>query len=121
MKYEYKIIYDTYDHFTGKFIIQVELGDSKLFDENDRFNIIIDEADGYLTKIEWKSIHNKFVIYDKRPKGDGYNIVYSLSFKDDNHKDYFLYMLDKYYNDLNYHESIYSINPCIKIGSDSDR
>ena len=122
MVYKYEIKYDSYDNISEKFITRVELGDSKIFENNERIKDIIRECNATVDKQEWQSKYNKYVSYDNyQPKGEGYLMQYSLSFKNEYQRNYFFYLLDKYYLDLNYYETIYELEPCVQAGSKDDR
>ena len=121
MTYKYEIKYDSYDAVSEKFLTKIELGDSKIFENNERIKDIIRETNATVDKQEWKSKYNNYVNYDYQPKGEGYLTQYSLSFNNEYQKNYFLYLLDKYYLDLNYYETIYELEPCVQAGSKEDR
>ena len=121
MIYKYEIKYDAYSAIDEKFIIKIELGDSKIFENNERIKDIIRESSATVDKQEWQSKYNKWVIYDYQPKCKGYLSQYSLSFNNEYQKNYFFYLLDKYYLDLNYYETIYELEPCVQAGSKEDR
>ena len=121
MTYKYDIKFDGYDITSDKFITKIELGDSKIFENNERIKDIIRESSATVDKQEWQSKYNKYVNYDQQPKGEGYLTQYSLSFNNEYQKNYFFYLLDKYYLDLNYYETIYELEPCVQAGSKEDR
>lgn len=121
MAYKYNIKYDSYDATSEKFITKIELGDSKIFENNARIKDIIKEANATVDKQEWQSKYNKYVTYDCQPNADGFLAQYSLSFNNEYQKNYFFYLLDKYYLDLNYYETIYELEPCVQAGSKEDR
>lgn len=121
MTYKYELIYDTYDYANKEYIIKINLGDSKKFTENNRIKEILNEVEVKIDKEEWQSTANKYVSYDRNPVGEGYDMVYSLSFKNEYSRNYFIYLLDKYYLDLNYYENIYNTKALIKAGSEEDR
>lgn len=123
MTYKYNIKYDSYDAVNEKFITKVELGDSEVFANNERFKDIIKESNATVDKQEWKSKYNSYVCYDYPPfLGDtDFLTRYSLSFNNEYQKNYFFYLLDKYYLDLNYYETIYELEPCVQAGSKEDR
>lgn len=121
MPYEYNIKYDSYDTINEKFITKIELGDSKVFENNERIKDIINESGAKVDKQEWQSKYNTYVNYDYQPAGDGWLTVYSLSFNNEYQRNYFFYLLDKYYLDLNYYETIYELEPCVQAGSKEDR
>ena len=123
MTYEYNIKYDSYDAVNKKFITKVELGDSAVFENNERIKDIINESNATVDKQEWQSIYNKYVVYDCQPyaSDSGCLAQYSLSFNNEYQKNYFFYLLDKYYLDLNYYEIMYELEPCIQTGSKEDR
>ena len=120
--YEYNIKYDSYDELRNKFVTKIELGDSKIFDNNERIKDIINECNATVDKQEWQSKYNTYVIFDSHPKVvEGFLTRYVLSFKNECRKKYFFYLLDKYYLDLNYYETIYELEPCVQSGSKDDR
>lgn len=123
MTYKYDIKYDSYDAVNEKFITKIELGDSKIFGNNERIKDIINESNAAVDKQEWKSQYNSYVSYDYEPCGsdNGFLTQYSLSFNNEYQKNYFFYLLDKYYLDLNYYETIYELEPCVQAGSKEDR
>ena len=121
MTYKYEIKYDSYDAVSEKFLTKIELGDSKIFENNERIKDIIRETNATVDKQEWQSKYNSYVSYDYQPKGEGYLTRYSLSFNNEYQKNYFFYLLDKYYLDLNYYETIYELEPCVQAGSKEDR
>lgn len=121
MTYKYEIKYDSYDTTSEKFITKIELGDSKIFENNERIKDIIEESNATIDKQEWQSKYNKYVNYDYQPKGEGFLTQYCLSFNNEYQRNYFFYLLDKYYLDLNYYETIYELKPCIQAGSKEDR
>lgn len=121
MVYEYNLIYDNYDYTNEEYIMKIDLGDSKKFTENNRIKEILDEVEVKIDKEEWQSTVNKYVSYDRKPVGEGYDMVYSLSFKNEYSRNYFIYLLDKYYLDLNYYENIFNTKALIKAGSEEDR
>lgn len=121
MTYKYEIKCDSYNGVTNEFIIKVELGDSKIFENNERIKDIINESNATIDKQEWQSKYNGYVSYAYQPKGEGYLTKYSLSFNNEYQRNYFFYLLDKYYLDLNYYETIYELEPCVQAGSKEDR
>ena len=121
MTYKYNIKYDSYDTKSEKFITKIELGDSKIFENNERIKDIISESNAIVDKQEWQAKYNKYLSYDHKPYGEQYLTQYSLSFKNEYQKNYFFYLLDKYYLDLNYYETIYELEPCVQAGSKEDR
>ena len=121
MTYKYEIKYDNYDSPNKKFITKIELGDSKIFENNERIKDIIKESNATVELQEWQSKYNKYVSYDSQPCGEGFLIQYMLSFNNGYQKNYFFYLLDKYYLDLNYYETIYELEPCVQAGSKEDR
>lgn len=121
MTYKYEIKYDNYNAIGEKFIVKIELGDSKIFENNERIKDIIRVCNATVDEQEWQSIYNKYVSYDYQPVGEGWLTRYSLSFNNEYQKNYFFYLLDKYYLDLNYYETIYELEPCIQAGSKEDR
>ena len=121
MTYKYEIKYDAYSAIDEKFVTKIELGDSKIFENNERIKDIITECNATVDKQEWQSKYNKYVSYDYQPKGEGYLTQYSLSFNNEYQRNYFFYLLDKYYLDLNYYETIYELEPCVQAGSKEDR
>lgn len=121
MTYEYNIKHDTYNTITEKFIIKIELGDSEIFENNERIKDIIRESNATEDKQEWQSKHNNYVSYSYKPYGEGWLTKYTLIFNNEYQKNYFLYLLDKYYLDLNYYETIYELEPCVQAGSKNDR
>lgn len=121
MTYKYEIKYDAYSTIDNKFLTKVELGDSKIFENNERIKDIIKECNATVDKQEWQSKYNSYVRYDYQPKGEGYLTQYSLSFNNEYRRNYFFYLLDKYYLDLNHYETIYELEPCVQAGSKEDR
>lgn len=121
MTYKYDIKYDSYDAVNEKFITKIELGDSEIFKNNERIKDIINESNATVDKQEWQSKYNSYVSYNYQPNGEGYLTQYSLSFNNEYQKNYFFYLLDKYYLDLNYYETIYELEPCVQAGSKEDR
>lgn len=121
MTYKYEIKYDAYNAIDEKFITKIELGDSKIFENNERIKDIIRECNATVDKQEWKPKYNSYVSYNYQPKGEGYLTQYSLSFNNEYQRNYFFYLLDKYYLDLNYYETIYELEPCVQAGSKEDR
>ena len=121
MTYKYEIKYDVYNAINKKFMIKIELGDSEIFENNERIKDIIRESNATVDKQEWQSKYNSYVRYDYQPKGEGYLFQYSLSFNNEYQKNYFFYLLDKYYLDLIYYETIYELEPCVQAGSKEDR
>ena len=121
MTYKYEIKYDAYNAIDEKFIVKIQLGDSKIFENNERIKDIIEESNATVDKQEWQSKYNKYISYDYQPKGEGYLTQYSLSFNNEYQRNYFFYLLDKYYLDLNYYETIYELEPCVQVGSKEDR
>ena len=121
MTYRYEIKYDAYSTIDEKFITKVELGDSKIFENNERIKGIIAECNATVDKQEWQAKYNKYLSYDHKPYGEQYLTQYSLSLNNEYQKNYFFYLLDKYYLDLNYYETIYELEPCVQAGSKEDR
>ena len=122
MTYKYDIKYNCYDELVNKFITKIELGDSKMFENNERIKEILNESHARVDKQEWQSKYNTYVSYDYQPKvSEGYLTQYSLSFNNEYQRNYFFYLLDKYYLDLNYYETIYELEPCVSAGSKEDR
>lgn len=121
MTYKYEIKYDAYNAIDKRFITKIELGDSKIFENNERIKDIIRECNATVDKQEWQSKYNEYVSYDYQPAGKGWLTRYSLSFNNEYQKNYFFYLLDKYYLDLNYYETIYELEPCVQAGSKEDR
>lgn len=121
MTYKYEIKYDSYDAVSEKFITRITLGDSNIFENNERIKDIIRECNATVDKQEWQLKYNRYISYTCQPKGEGYLTQYSLSFKNESQKNYFFYLLDKYYLDLNYYETIYKLEPCVQAGSKEDR
>ena len=121
MIYKYEIKSDVYNAINKKFISKIELGDSKIFEDNERIKDIIEESNATIDKQEWLSKYNKYVSYDHKPRGEGYLTQYSLSFNNECKRNYFFYLLDKYYLSLNYYETIYELEPCVQAGSKEDR
>ena len=123
MTYKYEIKYDAYSAIDKKFITKIELGDSKIFEDNERIKNIINESSATVDKQEWQSKYNTYVVYDYQPYGSdkGFVIQYTLGFNNEYQKNYFFYLLDKYYLDLNYYETIYELEPCVQAGSKDDR
>lgn len=121
MTYKYEVKDDTYSTIDNKFLIKIELGDSKIFENNKRIKDIIRESNATVNKQEWQSKYNKYVNYDYKPCGEGWLTRYSLIFNKEYQRNYFFYLLDKYYLDLNYYETIYELEPCVQAGSKEDR
>lgn len=123
MTCKYDIKYDIYDAVSEKFTTKIELGDCKIFGNNERIKDIINESNATVDKQEWKSQYNSYVSYDYEPYGSdsGFLTQYSLSFNNEYQKNYFFYLLDKYYLDLNYYETIYELESCVQAGSKEDR
>ena len=121
MTYKYDIKYDSYDTTSEKFITKIELGDSKIFENNERIKDIIEESNATIDKQEWQTKYNKYLSYDHKPHGEQFLTQYSLSFNKECQKNYFFYLLDKYYLDLNYYETLYELEPCVQAGSKEDR
>lgn len=121
MTYKYEIKYDSYDAANEKFITKIELGDSKIFENNERIKDIIRECNATVDKQEWQSKYNSYVSFNQKPCGEGWLTQYSLSFNNEYQRNYFFYLLDKYYLDLNYYETIYELEPCVQAGSKEDR
>ena len=123
MAYKYNIKDDVYSVIDKKFITKIELGDSEIFEDNERIKNIFNESSATVDKQEWQSRYNTYVAYDYQPYGSdkGFIIQYTLSFNNAYQKNYFFYLLDKYYLDLNYYETIYELEPCIQAGSKEDR
>lgn len=121
MTYKYEIKYDAYNAIDRKLITKIELGDSEIFENNERIKDIIRECNATVDKQEWQSKYNKYASYDYQPIGEGYLTQYSLSFNNEYQRNYFFYLLDKYYLDLNHYETIYELEPCIQAGSKEDR
>lgn len=121
MTYKYNIKYDIYDAVSEKFETVIELGDSKIFGNNERIKDIIRESNATVNGQKWQSQYNSYVSYDYQPYGEGFLTQYSLSFNNEYQKNYFFYLLDKYYLDLNYYETIYELEPCVQAGSKEDR
>ncbi len=121
MTYKYNIKYNNYDSVNRKFVTKIELGDSKIFGNNERIKDIIRESNATVDKQEWQSQYNSNVNYDYQPYGNGFLAQYTLSFNDEYQKNYFFYLLDKYYLDVNYYETIYESEPCVQAGSKEDR
>lgn len=121
MTYKYEIKYNTRNARDEKFITKIELGDIKIFENNERIKDIIKESNATVEEQEWQSKYNKYVSYDYKPYGEDWLIRYSLSFNNEYQRNYFFYLLDKYYLDLNYYETIYELEPCVQAGSNEDR
>lgn len=121
MTYKYEIKYDTYNAIDEKYLSKIELGDSKIFENNERIKDIIRECNATVEKQEWQSKYTKYVSYDYKPASEGWLTQYSLSFNNEYQRNYFFYLLDKYYLDLNYYETIYELEPCVQAGSKEDR
>lgn len=121
MTYKYEIKYNLYNTIDEKFIVKIELGDSKIFENNERIKDIIKESNATIDKQKWQSKYYKDVSCDYQPKGEGFLTQYCLSFNKEYQKKYFFYLLDKYYLDLNYYETIYKLEPCVSAGSKEDR
>ena len=58
MTYKYEIKYDAYNAIDEKFIVKIELGDSKIFESNERIKDIIRESNATVDKQEWQSKYN---------------------------------------------------------------
>lgn len=121
MTYKYEIKYDAYSTIDEKFILKIELGDCKIFENNERIKDIIEESNATVDKQEWQSKYNKYLSYNHKPHSENFLTLYSLSFNNEYQKNYFFYLLDKYYSDLNYYETIYELEPCVQAGSKEDR
>ena len=121
MTYKYEIKYNCYDELVNKFITKIELGDSKMFENNERIKEILNESHARVDKQEWQSKLNSYVTFDYKPYGEQFLTQYSLSFNNEYQRNYFFYLLDKYYLDLNYYETIYELEPCVSAGSKEDR
>ena len=121
MTYKYEIKYDAYNAIDEKFIVKIQLGDSKTFENNERIKDVIRESNAIVDKQEWQSKRNSYVTFDYKPYGEQFLTQYSLSFNNEYQKNYFFYLLDKYYLDLNYYETIYELEPCVQAGSKEDR
>lgn len=122
MIYTYQIKYKDYDAIANEHITKVVFGDAEVFAESNRLIQILEESKAHVYKTDYNSKYNKYVVYDyKPPTIEGFTLAYSLSFKDKSYIDYFYYLLDKYYEDLNYYETIYELEPCIKAGDSDDR
>ncbi len=79
------------------------------------------ESNATVDRQGWQSKYNSYMNYDYQPKGEGYLTQYNLSFNSEYQRNYFFYLLDKYYLDLNYYETIYELEPCVQAGSKEDR
>lgn len=121
MIYKYEIKYDAYSTIDEKFTVKIELGDCKIFEDNERIKDIIEESNATVDNQEWQSKYNKYLSYNNKPYGEHFLTLYSLSFNNEYQKNYFFYLLDKYYLDLNYYETIYELEPCVQAGSKEDR
>ena len=55
MTYKYEIKYDAYNAIDEKFIVKIELGESKIFENNERIKDIIRECNATVDKQEWQS------------------------------------------------------------------
>ena len=121
MTYTYEIKHDADSIIDNKFLTKIIIGDSKVFENNERIKDIIRESNAIVDKQEWLSKYNKHVCYDHKPRTEGFLTQYSLSFNNEYQKNYFFYLLDKYYLDLNYYETIYELEPCVPAGSKEDR
>lgn len=121
MTYKYDIKYNSYDTTREKFITKIELGDSKIFENNERIKDIIEESNATIDEQEWQSKYNRYVSYDYQPNGEGFLTQYTLTFNNECQRNYFFYLLDKYYLDLNYYETIYELESCVQAGSKEDR
>ena len=121
MTYKYEIKYDAYSAIDNKFLTKIELGDSKIFEDNERIKDIIAECNATVDKQEWTSKYKKYLSYDHNTRGEQFLTQYSLSFNNEYQRNYFFYLLDKYYLDLNYYETIYELEPCVQAGSKEDR
>lgn len=121
MTYKYEIKYDAYNAIDEKFIVKIQLGESKIFENNERIKDIIGECNATVDKQEWQSKYNKYVSYNHKPYSENFLTQYSLGFNNEYQRNYFFYLLDKYYLDLNYYETIYELEPCVQAGSKEDR
>lgn len=122
MIYKYDIKYNSYDTASAKFLIKIELGDAEAFENNERIKNIIYESNPTVDKQMWQSRYNSAVSYDYQPfQSRGFLTQYLLSFNNEYQKNYFFYLLDEYYSDLNYCETTYELEPCIQAGSKEDR
>ena len=121
MTYKYEIKSDAYSPIDIKFLTKIVLGDSKIFENNERIKDIIRESNAAVDKQEWQSKYNEYVSFDQQPYGEHFLTRYNLSFNEEYQRNYFFYLLDKYYLDLNYYETIYELEPCVQAGSKEDR
>lgn len=121
MTYKYEIKYAVDNAIDEKFIVKIQLGDSKIFENNERIKDIIEESNAIVDEQEWVSKYNKDVSFNQKPYGEHFLTRYSLSFNNKYQKNYFFYLLNKYYSDLNYYETIYKLEPCVPAGSKDDR
>lgn len=121
MTYKYEIKSDVYNAINKKFISKIELGDSKIFEDNERIKDIIKESNATVINQEWISKYNSCLSFDHKPRGEHFLTRYHLSFNEEYQRNYFLYLLDKYYLDLNHYETIYELEPCVPAGSKEDR
>ena len=121
MTYKYEIKYDAYSPISEKFIVKIELGESKIFENNERIKDIIEESNATVINQEWISKYNSCLSFDHKPRGEQFLTRYHLSFDEECQRNYFFYLLDKYYLDLNYYENIYELEPCVTAGSKEDR
>ena len=122
MTYKYQVKYKDHDEITNEHITKVVFGDAEVFMESNRLIQILVESKAHVYKTAYYSKYMSYVSYDYKPSPiEGFTLAYSLSFKDKSFMDYFYYLLDKYYEDLNYYEAIYKLEPCIKAGDSDDR
>lgn len=121
MTYKYNIKYDAYNAINKKFITKIELGDCKIFENNERIKDIIKESNAIIDEQTWQAKYNSCLSFDHKPYGEQFLTRYSLSFNNEYQRNYFFYLLDKYYLDLNYYETIYELEPCVQVGSKEDR
>ena len=121
MTYKYEIKYDAYNAINKKFIIKIELGDSKIFENNERIKRIIEESSATINEQTWQAKYNSCLNFDHKSYGEQFITQYKLSFNKEYQRNYFFYLLDKYYLDLNYYETIYELEPGVQAGSKEDR
>ena len=88
MTYKYDIKHDAYSAVDEKFITKIELGDSKIFENNERIKGIITECNATIDKQEWQSKRNSYVTFDYKPYGEQFLTQYSLSFNNEYQKRY---------------------------------
>ena len=64
MTYKYEIKSDVYNAINEKFISKIELGDSKIFEDNERIKDIIKESNATVINQEWISKYNSCLSFN---------------------------------------------------------